>query len=218
MAIRYLVHTNSAFRSAEDIFLLDWVNLIRPSYNVPSRYVLSHTIMDAEAARAQVEEIARLKSRKKLTLLFDGWEDKLRRSLYGTVAAQLGTPPTVLSLDELTGHRGSAVKYLETLKGALKKMDMSEARNIIALCTDDPTVMRALRRLFGADYYWVLVRFSIYEQSTLLTLKADFAVLFAQSQYNYRENSRIPHSQDSHLANGASCLILQWISLLGWPA
>lgn len=151
------MHANVAFRSAEDIFLLDWVNQIRPSYAVPSRYVLSHTIMDSEAARGQAEEMARLKSRKKLTLLFDGWEDKLRRSLYGTVAAELGSPPTVLSLDELTGHRGSAVQYLETLKGALKKMDISDARNIIALTTDDPTVMRALRRMFGEEFYWVLV-------------------------------------------------------------
>jgi hypothetical protein len=64
--------------------------------------------MDAEAARAQVEDMTRLKARKCLTLLFDGWEDKLQRSLYGTVAAEHGEPPSVLSLDELTGSRGTA--------------------------------------------------------------------------------------------------------------
>jgi hypothetical protein len=99
--------------------------------------------MNAEAARAHVEEVERMKSRKRLTLLFDGWEDKLHRSLYGIVAAELGTPPTVLSLDKLTGLRGTAETYLETVKGALKKMNMEDAKNVIALTTDDPNVMHA---------------------------------------------------------------------------
>lgn len=76
--IRYLVHANVAFRSAEDPFLLEFLDHIRPSYNPPSRYVLSHTVMDAESARAHTEDITRLKSWKRLTMLFDGWEDKLR--------------------------------------------------------------------------------------------------------------------------------------------
>jgi hypothetical protein len=101
---RFLVHGNVAFCVAENVFLSAWLNKIRPSYVPPSRYVLSHTIMDAEAAQTQVEEVERLKLQKQLTLLFDGWEDKLWRSLYRKVVAELGTPPTVLSLDELTGH------------------------------------------------------------------------------------------------------------------
>lgn len=146
-----------SFRSAEDPFLHEWLDVIRPSYTTPSRYVLSHTIMDAEAARIQIEDIARLKATKRLTLLFDGWNDKLRRSLYGSVASQLGEPPIVLSLDNLTGHRGSADKYLETAKGALKKMDLEDGLNFIALTTDDPTVMQSFRRKFQEEFYWVLV-------------------------------------------------------------
>ena len=157
LIFRFLVHANVAFRAAENPFLHAWLNKLRPSYQSPSRYVLSHTIMDAEAARAQVEDITRLKSRKRLTLLFDGWEDKLRRSLYGTVAAERGEPPCVLSLDELTGSRGTAEKYLETTKGALKKMDLDDGLNFVALTTDNPTVMQAYRRLMQNVYYWILV-------------------------------------------------------------
>jgi hypothetical protein len=74
---RFLVHGNVAFRAAGNPFLHAWLNKLRPPYQPPSRYVLSHTIMDAEAARAQVEDMTRLKARKRLTLLFDGWEDRL---------------------------------------------------------------------------------------------------------------------------------------------
>ena len=82
--------------------------------------------MDAEVAQAQVEDMTRLKAHKRLTLLFDGWEDKLQCSLYGTAAAEYGEPPSVLSLDELTGSQGTAEKYLETTKAALKKMDLDD--------------------------------------------------------------------------------------------
>jgi len=34
--------------------------------------------MDGEAARVQIEEVERVKQQKRLTLLIDGWEDKLK--------------------------------------------------------------------------------------------------------------------------------------------
>ena len=113
--------------------------------------------MDAEAAQAQVEDMTWLKARKRLTLLFDGWEDRLWCSLYGTVAAERGEPPSVLSLDELTGSRGTAEKYLETTKAALKKMDLDDGRNFVALTTDNPTVMQAYRRLMRNAFFWIIV-------------------------------------------------------------
>jgi len=77
------------------------------------------------------------------------------------VAAELGTPPIVLSLDELMGHQGTAETYLETVKGALKKMDMEDGKNVIALTTDDPNVMQAFWRLFGDCFFWVLVSYFV---------------------------------------------------------
>ena len=146
-----------AFHAAGNPFLHAWLNKLRPSYQPPSQYVLSHTIMDVEAARAQVEDMTRLKARKHLTLLFDGWEDRLQCSLYGTVAAKRGEPPSVLSLDELTGSWGTAEKYLETTKAALKKMDLDDGQNFVALTTDNLTVMQAYRRLMRNAFFWIIV-------------------------------------------------------------
>jgi hypothetical protein len=151
------MHSNSPFSATENPYFLEFIDYIRPSYVPPTRYVLSHTLMDTEYARVQLEEIGRLKQRHRLTLLFDGWEDKLCRSLYGSVAAEVGQYPTVLSLDELTGHQGSAAKYLETVKKAMKNMEIEDGRNLIALMTDDPTVMQSFRRKFQSEFFWVLV-------------------------------------------------------------
>jgi hypothetical protein len=62
---------------------------------------------------------------------------------------KVGKYSTVLSLDELTGHHGSAEK----------NMEIEDGQNIIALTTDNPTVMQAFRLKFQNIYYWVLVRY-----------------------------------------------------------
>jgi len=81
-------------------------------------------------------------------MLFDGWEDILRRSLYGNVAAEVKKPSVVLGLQDLTGHRGSADKLLETTEMSMKMMDLVDGRNFIALTTDNPTVMQSFRNKF----------------------------------------------------------------------
>ena len=99
--------------------------------------------MDSEAARVQLEDIGRVKQRKRLTLLIDGWEDRLKRNLYGCVASEVNQYPIVLSLTDLTGHRGSADALYETSCKALRSMEIEDGRNFIAATTDNPTVMQA---------------------------------------------------------------------------
>jgi hypothetical protein len=75
--------------------------------------------------------------------LLDGWEDKIRRSLYGSLAAEVNQPPVVLNLEDMTGHRGSTDKLCEISVKALERMEIGDGCNIIAATTDNPTVMKA---------------------------------------------------------------------------
>lgn len=122
------------------------------------RYVLSHSIIASEMARVQIEEMERLHKRNRLTLLVDGWEDKLKRSLYGTIASEVKQYPVVLGLEDVTGQRGSSEKVLAVVENGMKSMGIEDGKLIIATTTDDPTVMQKFRRLFKEKYYWVLVR------------------------------------------------------------
>ena len=152
-----MIHSNSSFRTAEDVYLQEFLNAVRPSYVLPSRWMLSHTLLDAEAARIQAETIQNIQNRQSLTLLIDGWEDLLRRSVYGTVLAGVGEYPIILSLDDISGQRGSAEKLLQLAEHSLQKMEV-DPRSVLGLTTDDPSVMRAFRRLFTKKYPWVVVR------------------------------------------------------------
>ena len=113
--------------------------------------------MDGEAARVQIEEVERVKQRKRLTLLIDSWEDKLKRSLYGTVASEVNQYPVVLGLEDMTGYRGSAEKILETSQRAMDSMELGDGENFIALTTDNPTVMQSYCGRFQGKFKWVLV-------------------------------------------------------------
>ncbi|KAJ7495512.1 ribonuclease H-like domain-containing protein [Mycena latifolia] len=113
-------------------------------------------ILDAEAADTFLRETERLQRSKLLTLLEDGWEDRLKRSIYGVVAAGIDTFPVVMSLDDLTGERGNAAKCLDIAVNSLQLMGVPDARNFIGLTTDNPTTMQPFRRLFQHKFFWVL--------------------------------------------------------------
>ena len=117
---------------------------------------MSTSILEGEYARILEENIAELSKRKLVTLLIDGWEDLSHRSLYGTVAAGVEQYPIILSLDELTGQRGNAEKILETAVGAITKSEIP-LRHILAIVTDNPSVMRSMRKKFIEKYPWALV-------------------------------------------------------------
>ncbi|KIO06269.1 hypothetical protein M404DRAFT_138850 [Pisolithus tinctorius Marx 270] len=153
---RFLVHANVPFSVTGNWFFLNWLDKIRPSYTPASCYVLSHSILASEECQIQLDDIARLKDRKWLTFLIDGWEDKLKRSLYGTIAAEIYQFPVVLSLTDLTGHHASADKILEAAVQSLKMMELEDGRNFIAVTTDNPTVMQAFWQKFQDKYYWII--------------------------------------------------------------
>lgn len=98
----------------------------------------------------------RLRTMKTKTILIDGWEDMLRRSLYGTASATLDDLPVILGLEDMSGFRGSATKVMEVIERALKNMDV-DMKTTTALVTDNPTVMQAFRRQFKSKYSWVIV-------------------------------------------------------------
>ncbi|KAF8589854.1 hypothetical protein K439DRAFT_1651449 [Ramaria rubella] len=87
--------------------------------------------------------------------MVDGWKDVQRRSLYGTLAAEVGKPSTVLSLEDVTGQCGDAKKMGEVVGGGMVKMELVPWQHV-GLVTDNPMVMKAFRRFWASKYPWVL--------------------------------------------------------------
>ncbi|KAI5990358.1 hypothetical protein EDC04DRAFT_2911953 [Pisolithus marmoratus] len=113
-----------------------------------------------EAVRVQQEEIDRLKPQKKITLLLDGWEDCLKRSLYGSVAVEVNHYPVVLALEDMTGLRGTAENLVAISQKAMNGMEIGDGKNVIAITTDNPTVMQAYHRKMQGAFPWILAPFA----------------------------------------------------------
>lgn len=139
----------------------DFVKSLRKTYTAPSRDVLTTTLLPAEMARVRLLEQEKLKERKLLTVMTDGWDDAQHRSVYGTVVAERGKYPTILGLENLTGKRGNAVNIGAAVRKGMKGMGV-DAKQIIAMVTDDPTVMGAVRRDLEREFPWIIVSSSIY--------------------------------------------------------
>ena len=154
--------------------------------------------MDREAARVQLEELEWLKNRTKLTMLFDRWDDRIGCSLYGTVASEVNQYPIVLSLDDMTGHRGSAEKMLETSQKALKNMGMEDGRKFIALTTDNPTVMQAFRRKFQEAYYWILVCDLLYIMNYNANRLTAVCMFSPWVKHHYWGDRDLPRHEEGH--------------------
>ncbi|KAJ7218364.1 ribonuclease H-like domain-containing protein, partial [Mycena pura] len=98
------------------------------------------------------------------TLLIDGWEDELRRSLYGTAAARVDEPTIVMGLHDVTGNRGNASKVricmsatlLEAADIVMAEMGIEDARCFLAAVTDNPNVMKAFRKMLETKYCWLI--------------------------------------------------------------
>jgi hypothetical protein len=60
----FIVYANVAFSVTKNWFFWDFLNYIWPFYTMPSHYVLSHSILDSEVARVQLEEMAYMKDQK----------------------------------------------------------------------------------------------------------------------------------------------------------
>ena len=117
-----------------------------------------HTVLDKEYARVLDDDMQVLKQRKNQTLLFDGWEDLIKRSLYGTLAAKVNEISIIVGLENISGKRGDADTLLATVQGALDGMNAGDMKAFIAATTDNPTVMRAFRRKLSDKFSWLLVR------------------------------------------------------------
>ncbi|KJA25135.1 hypothetical protein HYPSUDRAFT_183073 [Hypholoma sublateritium FD-334 SS-4] len=151
-----MIHGNVPLSHSENPFFLKFVHCLRPSYDPATRYVLNERYLLAEEARAYNEDLKRLEGRNNLTYLMDGWEDIQRRSIYGTMLAEVGEYPVVLGLEELTGVRATADNLIALSERAIIKKEIT-IENVIAVCTDNPTTMQAFRRKWAILHPWIIM-------------------------------------------------------------
>ena len=132
--------------------------------------MLTRRILEAEAARIQLIDEEAMKSRTRLTMLCDGWEDAAGRSIYATVVIEVGSIPVVLGLADLAGQRADTGRMVQVNEENLTGLGI-DPKQIAGMCTDSPTTMVAARREWEKKYPHTIVRhFIIVGTKHLLTI------------------------------------------------
>ncbi|KAF9005030.1 ribonuclease H-like domain-containing protein [Cyathus striatus] len=181
--------------------------------------------LPAEEGRAYEDDMERLKKRDNLTYLMDGWEDSMKRSLYGCLLSEVGEFPIVLALKELTGIRATADNLVTVADEALRQKAV-KAWSIIAVCTDNPTMMQSFCQKWTTEgcYPWILPllcfihgvntilgKVSSYASVKSLIKKNTKIVTFFNASHYWGENN-ITHGLKKNTESRFYAIILQALS------
>ncbi|CAG8730422.1 8917_t:CDS:2 [Dentiscutata erythropus] len=140
LLLQSLIYSNVPFRFVENPFFALFLKKLYSSYNLPSRYILTHRIMQAEYARVLLEMVDRLEESNDLTLSLDGWTDVSGNSIYAFLLHKFENVNEVINIEDFSITRHTANNLLIAIETSLKNINL-DFNKIIALVTDSPSVM-----------------------------------------------------------------------------
>jgi hypothetical protein len=157
-----IVSSQSSFLLANNPWLADFVFRLRPTYNVPSSFTLTESVLPAEDARVFIHEKKRLHDSSTYTWLVDGWEDLSKRDLHASMAQQRSCAGILVNLEDSTGTRVDGEELLGIHERALETMELKDMDNFVAIVTDNPNLMKKYRRLAAQKWPRLLVSVAVY--------------------------------------------------------
>ncbi|CAG8850162.1 17307_t:CDS:1, partial [Racocetra persica] len=128
---------------------------LRSSYSPPSRYKLSNNIIQTEYARILVEMVDRISEMSDLTLSLDGWTDVSNNSIYAFLLHKFGNINEIINIEEFSSIRHTASNLLVAIINSLQNVSIDFSK-IIAIVTDNPSVMIRLRKDISEKYQYVI--------------------------------------------------------------
>ena len=148
--LKTLIMNNIPFQVVTNSFFLDLIQKLNPSYCPPDKMKLTRQTLTNELLHVEKKNDSILTEASYLTLNLDGWTDQSHRSLYEFNVITESRRAVVLALVDLSAYRHSAEFLLQRLEVVLHKASttFNIAEKIVAIVTDNPTVMAKLRNLF----------------------------------------------------------------------
>ncbi|CAG8493613.1 1341_t:CDS:2 [Cetraspora pellucida] len=155
LLLQSLIYSNVPFRFVENPFFALFLKKLYSSYNLPSRYILTHRIMQAEYARVLLEMVDHLEESNNLTLSLDGWTDVSGNSIYAFLLHKFENINEVINIEDFSITRHTANNLLIAIETSLKNINL-DFNKIIALVTDSPSVMIRLRKNISEKYKHII--------------------------------------------------------------
>ncbi|GAQ83561.1 hypothetical protein KFL_001530040 [Klebsormidium nitens] len=138
------VMRNIPFMVASDPYFLDFVRALRPNYAPAGDYTLRHSTLLEEAARVELAVRKKVESQGHVTLTLDGWTDAWKRSIYAFVGSFPDRVSHLFGTEDFSDEKHTSENIASRVRIWLEKYGY---KNFICLLTDNPNVMKKLRRI-----------------------------------------------------------------------
>ncbi|CAG8623301.1 591_t:CDS:2, partial [Gigaspora rosea] len=155
LLLRALIYGNIPFSFAENPYFILFLKTLRSSYNPPSRYKLSNNVIQTEYARILVEMVDRINAMSDLTLPLDRWTDVSNNSIYTFLLHKFEDINEIINIEEFSSIRHTASNLLIAIINLLQNISIDFSK-IIAVVTDNPSVMVRLRKDISEKYQHVI--------------------------------------------------------------
>lgn len=145
--LRAVVMNGMSFRTVNNLFFVEFIKKMNPSYVLPTRKKLANEILTEEMVFVERKNESLLAEAAHLTLNIDGWSDQCGRSLYEYNIITDSRRAVVLSLIDISNHHHTAEFLVQKLESVLARVSttINITPKIRAIVTDNPTVMRKMR-------------------------------------------------------------------------
>ncbi|KAF7247088.1 Zinc finger BED domain-containing protein 4 [Varanus komodoensis] len=136
----------------ENQYWKEHYKLIRPSYKLPSRYRLSHSLLDREYNRVQTMAVQRISQTEALTLISTGWTNIQGKSLLSIMFAM--PEPVFLKAIPTTSshHTTECIANLLT-----EEIESAGPQRVQALVTDNASSMKTAWQILKGKYPHLII-------------------------------------------------------------
>lgn len=144
---RAIYATGTPFNLLESSLWQKAITALNPAYSVPTRYMISNSLLDSEYERIRQETSDVINQAEALALVMDGWTDINGK---GTVNFIITTPKPFFYKCVYPGTNRETSTYLFTqLKAVIDEIGPSK---FVATVTDNTNSMKALWRMIELEY------------------------------------------------------------------
>lgn len=135
---RAVFATGTPLSIVDNPFWISFLKKLRPAYTLPSRYVLSHTLLDREDKRISDLVLVTIAQAECLAIVSDGWTSINNTPI---VNFMITTPEPVFLKSVTTGENRHTGQYIAQL--LLEVIDEVGANKVLAVVTDNAANMKA---------------------------------------------------------------------------
>ena len=122
----------------EHPFWISFFNKMRPAYKVPSRYVMSHTLLDREDGRISDFVSMKIAQAECVAIISDGWTNVNNTPIVNFI---ISTPEPVFLKSVTTGENRHTGEYIAQL--LMEVIEEIGASKVMAVVTDNAANMKA---------------------------------------------------------------------------